>query len=101
MIKAFLFDLDGTLIDSTGPIVQGFCDASQALGLPCPNRELILELIGYPLDFMFARLGVSDDQIPVIIKAYKESYAKSYLAGTTLKAGCDEADCTQSCGTSA
>ena len=59
MIKAFLFDLDGTLIDSTGPIVQGFCDASQALGLPCPSRELILELIGYPLDFMFARLGSS------------------------------------------
>lgn len=91
MIKAFLFDLDGTLIDSTGPIIKGFCDASQALGLPCPSRELILELIGYPLDFMFARLGVSDDQIPAIIKAYKESYAKSYLAGTTLKAGCDKA----------
>ena len=56
MIKAFLFDLDGTLIDSTGPIVKGFCDASHALGLPCPSRELTLELIGYPLDFMFARL---------------------------------------------
>ena len=77
MIKAFLFDLDGTLIDSTGPIVQGFYDASQALGLPRPSRELILELIGYPLDFMFARLGVSDDQIPAINKDYEECYAKS------------------------
>lgn len=91
IIKAFLFDLDGTLIDSTEPIVHGFYDACQALSLPRPSRELILELIGHPLDYMFNKLGVKPEQIPAIIAAYKESYAKSYLSGTTLKAGCDEA----------
>lgn len=91
MIKAFLFDLDGTLIDSTEPIVQGFFDACEALSLPRPSREQILELIGHPLDFMFASLGAREDQVESIIAAYKESYAKSYLAGTTLKDGCDKA----------
>lgn len=91
MIKAFLFDLDGTLIDSTEPIVTGFGEAFTSFGMSAPDRTQLCSLIGHTLDDMFITLGAPKDKVADFITAYKESYAKNYLAGTTLKEGCDEA----------
>lgn len=83
MQKTILFDLDGTLIDSTEAIVEGFQVAYKKFSLTPPNNEKITKLIGYPLDIMFERLGISGD-VWEYVSAYKEHYRIISRAKTTL-----------------
>ena len=85
-----LFDLDGTLIDSTSAILEGFYYAFNALNEQIPSDEAIKKLIGYPLDEIFARLGIKGDTSEHV-RLYKEKYVKIYLDQTTLLEGAYEA----------
>jgi len=51
--SVILFDLDGTLIDSTEAILMCFDDSFKHFGLPTPPQEQIKALIGHPLDYMY------------------------------------------------
>ncbi|MRI58288.1 MAG: hydrolase [Epsilonproteobacteria bacterium] len=83
MRVAILFDLDGTLIDSTEAILDGFAYAFSSFGLEPPPKEKILALIGHPLDFMFVHLGVTSDPMP-FVERYKERYRQIFKAKTKL-----------------
>ena len=78
-----LFDLDGTLIDSTDAILESFEVAYEAFGEATPEAEDIKSLIGYPLDIMFNKLGARGD-IQHYIDAYKEHYRMISGLKTTL-----------------
>ena len=69
-----LFDLDGTLIDSTEAILESFHTACRKMGFPSPADEEIKQLIGYPLDYMFAHVGVPKEKVWDFVAAYKEHY---------------------------
>jgi phosphoglycolate phosphatase len=69
-----LFDLDGTLIDSTDAILDGFFTAFDAFNYPKPNEDDIKKLIGFPLDIMFAELGVEKDKVDNFVQTYKAKY---------------------------
>ena len=69
-----LFDLDGTLIDSTEAILESFHIACQRVGFPSPKDEDIKRLIGYPLDYMFTHVGVPKERVWDFVAAYKEHY---------------------------
>ena len=84
MNKTILFDLDGTLIDSTPAILDGFDTAFKAQGKDAPNHDELKSLVGHPLDVMFARLGAPQNLIDDYIKAYKIRYEQIYLAQTLL-----------------
>lgn len=86
-----LFDLDGTLIDSTQAIVNGFCKAFIEHKIKEPSKEQICSLIGHPLEYMFGSLGVPNHLISNFIAVYKEDYRQNYLAQTTLLPGAFEA----------
>ena len=58
-----LFDLDGTLIDSTEAILDSFGVAFETFDTPVPDDERIKEEIGHPLDAMFATLGVEEAHV--------------------------------------
>ena len=74
MIKtSILFDLDGTLIDSTVPIYRAFKFAFASLNHKIPQDEQIKSLIGHPLSFMFSSLGAPKDEIDEFIKIYKNA----------------------------
>lgn len=90
-MKAILFDLDGTLIDGTKPIVMGFCAAFKTHNLKEPKEKQITALIGNTLDFMFHTLGAPKNEIQSFIDVYKNTYTKYYLDGTTLISGAKEA----------
>lgn len=79
-----LFDLDGTLIDSTTAILSGFNGAFEYFSLPNPKDEQICSLIGYPLEDIFAKLNAPSELIPNLIDKYKEIYRLLYLENTTL-----------------
>lgn len=85
-----LFDLDGTLIDSTPAILDGFHYAFAHLGAAEPSDEAIKRLIGHPLEVMFERLGVTRD-VQNFVLAYKQRYAQIFLDQTVLLSGAFEA----------
>ncbi len=85
-----LFDLDGTLIDSTDAIVSTFHYACDMQKFQKVTDEKIMALIGYPLDIMFKSVGVSDDKVWDFVASYKEEYRKISTQKTTLLEGANE-----------
>jgi phosphoglycolate phosphatase len=79
-----LFDLDGTLIDSTEAILESFGVAFKTFEKEVPGSELIEAEVGHPLDAMFATLGVEEEYIGEYVKAYKMHYRKISCAKTVL-----------------
>ncbi|SFV60226.1 Phosphoglycolate phosphatase [hydrothermal vent metagenome] len=69
-----LFDLDGTLIDSTEAILESFHVACAKFGFASPDDKDIKRLIGYPLDYMFTHVGVEKERVWDYVAAYKEHY---------------------------
>jgi len=53
-IKNLIFDLDGTLIDSSEGVVEATNYALEQMGEPVRPTDEIVKFIGYPLDKMFA-----------------------------------------------
>ncbi|MCT7587478.1 HAD family hydrolase [Aliarcobacter butzleri] len=85
MNKIILFDLDGTLIDSTDAIVSTFRFAFKEQGFDFRGSDKnIKDLIGYPLDIMFERLGVSKQKVWDYVDSYKNRYRVISVEQTTL-----------------
>lgn len=83
-MQVILFDLDGTLIDSTEAIVEGFEHAFRIHGLQAPARQEVCALVGHPLDVMFAGLGVEHFRVQECVEAYKAHYRAIFKPKTTL-----------------
>jgi pyrophosphatase PpaX len=67
-----LFDLDGTLIDSIGLIVDSFHHALAAHGLPRQTDATWLRTIGTPLRAAFAPFAASDAAQDEMVRVYRE-----------------------------
>lgn len=80
-----LFDLDGTLIDSTEAILESFHHAHDYFKLPHPDDKAIKSLIGHPLDVMFQRVGIKDEHlVEEMVAVYKKHYRKISTQKTVL-----------------
>jgi phosphoglycolate phosphatase len=80
-----LFDLDGTLIDSTEAILESFYYAFEKQKFDfLGDDEEIKSHIGYPLDIMFASLGVEENKVMDFVDSYKENYQKISKEKTIL-----------------
>ena len=79
-----LFDLDGTLIDSTEAILESFSVAFKTFGQHVPDDALIKAEIGHPLDAMFSTLGVGKEEVDAYVHAYKMHYREISCAKTIL-----------------
>ncbi len=84
MKKIILFDLDGTLIDSTEAILESFAAAFKTFGQAVPEAKRIEVEIGHPLDVMFPTLGVPKEEVDAYVHAYKMHYRKISCAKTVL-----------------
>ncbi len=84
MEKVILFDLDGTLIDSTEAILESFYNSFRVKNMPKPREEEIVKLIGYPLEIMYERLGVKKELCGEFAKLYKGHYKKISTQKTEL-----------------
>ncbi len=83
-MTTILFDLDGTLIDSTEAILESFEVSFTEFGFDVPSDEVIKSFIGHPLELMYQKLGVKDEKIQPIIQAYKKHYRAISREKTTL-----------------
>lgn len=92
MKKAILFDLDGTLIDSTEAILESFYHSLgvHALGLKVTDA-MITEQIGHPLSVMFDAVGVPKALNEMHILSYKAYYRTIACDKTVLLPGAREA----------
>lgn len=86
-----LFDLDGTLIDSTEAILESFHHSFDFHKLSRKDDEEIKALIGYPLDIMYENLGVEKGVVAEIITTYKERYRDISKQKTQLLKNAKEA----------
>ncbi len=82
--KVVLFDLDGTIIDSTVAILESFEKAYTSFGMTVPTDETIKSFIGLPLDVMFVKLGVDEAEAMGYVKAYKAHYRTIHTEKTVL-----------------
>lgn len=80
-----LFDLDGTLINSTEAIVSTFYYSFEQMDFDFTgSEEDIKALIGHPLDIMYQELGVDQEVVWDFVDAYKERYKIISKAQTEL-----------------
>ena len=86
-----LFDLDGTLIDSTDAILESFHNSFEMHKHIHPTDEEIKRLIGYPLDIMYKKLGVDEKLVWDFVKTYKEYYREISTQKTYLLENAREA----------
>lgn len=87
-MKALIFDLDGTLIDSSPSILAGFRAAFAACGRE-PVRPLAPDVIGPPLRETLALLAGSEDDalLQRLSAAFKAHYDTEGYRLTTVFAG--------------
>ncbi len=86
-----LFDLDGTLIDSTEAILESFHNSFAVYDFVAPEDEEIKALIGHPLDIMYKELGVPQEQVLDFVATYKEHYRQISTQKTILLKNAKEA----------
>jgi phosphoglycolate phosphatase len=91
MKTVILFDLDGTVIDSTEAILDGFRVAFETFGGVVPSDELIKKEIGHTLENMFLTLGVEESKVDAHVHAYKMHYRVISCEKTILLEGAREA----------
>ena len=84
-IKNLLFDLDGTLVDSSRTIRNSLEFAVSSMGLATEGRTPIESLIGAPLlDIFRNEYDMTEEQAHTAIKLYREHYDSLAQAGTRV-----------------
>ena len=91
MKPVILFDLDGTVIDSTEAILEGFRVAFETFGGDVPSDEAIENEIGHTLEDMFLTLGVAPERVDEHVYTYKMHYRLISCQKTILLEGAREA----------
>ena len=72
-LSAIFFDLDGTLVDSSIGIHNGFTYTFDQLGVPSPDAKTIRGFMGPPLETSFASC-LPVDQVERAIQLYRSYY---------------------------
>jgi phosphoglycolate phosphatase len=86
-----LFDLDGTLVDSTEAILRCFDESFKHFKLSTPDDEDIKVLIGHPLDYMYEHLGINKDRVWDFVDVYKFHYRQRSKSMTKFLPDAQEA----------
>ncbi len=83
-----IFDLDGTLIDSSAGVVEAVNYAFSQLGETPPSAESIRASIGFPLEEFFRQ--VSDLPVPELYRHFQVRAAESVVGAAVPLAGVQE-----------
>jgi phosphoglycolate phosphatase len=83
-----LFDLDGTLVDSTPGIWASIRIAAAELGLPAPTPAQLTAMVGPPLEEGFAgAFGLTGADVDRAVRAYRAHYAAGAVLDATVYPG--------------
>jgi phosphoglycolate phosphatase len=89
VVRAVLFDLDGTLTDPKEGITRCMQYALEKLERPAPTADALVAYIGPPLQHTFAQLLGSDErtQIDQAVAYYRERFASHGMYENALYPG--------------
>ena len=88
MMHTILFDLDGTLIDSSEGIIKSARYALDYYGIKEPDTEKLYQFIGPPLSESFAKYyGFSPEKAYEAVQKYRERYNKTGIFECKLYPG--------------
>lgn len=77
MYQKILFDLDGTLTDSSLGIINSICFALEKMNLPIPVREDLLPFIGPPLKESFSKFfHLSEEDSQQAVTFYRQYFSE-------------------------
>lgn len=77
MVTAIIFDLDGTLADSSSCVVDAAQHVGRVLNLPSVSDDAIRSRIGEPLGPMLAALfGIEADLLERAVREYSDEYVR-------------------------
>jgi len=81
-----IFDLDGTLVDSSVGIYCAFCEASNTLGLVPPDLHHFRSYIGPPIALLAKEIytGISSSDLCLLESAYRHHYDLNYYSHYSL-----------------
>lgn len=73
-MTSILFDLDGTLVDSSQGIFKAFNHSFRQLGLPELANQDMISFVGPPLEVTFASLCQDQEEIAKAIEHFRDYY---------------------------
>lgn len=80
--KLVIFDLDGTLMDTSSGILLAVRDAIKEHGMPELSEEQIRTFIGPPIQWSFeAQYGISKEQAQSMADTFRALYSTKHLLG--------------------
>jgi pyrophosphatase PpaX len=77
-ITTILFDIDGTVLDTSEFILQATEYALSSLGYPVPDRSVINKEVGIPFPQYYIDLCGSDEHIDKLIEKHREFQHSNY-----------------------
>jgi HAD superfamily hydrolase (TIGR01549 family) len=86
----YLFDVDGTLMDSAPDICAAQLEVLAANGRPAVTEEYLRRYIGRHLIGLFADLGFADEAMDGLIQSYRTTYWARKHAATRVFPGVAE-----------
>ncbi|WP_200944346.1 HAD hydrolase-like protein [Geodermatophilus sp. Leaf369] len=90
-MRLVLFDLDGTLVDSSPGIHASIRVAADALGLPAPTADQLTAMVGPPLqDGFAAAFGLAGADVDRAVAAYRAHYAAGAILDAPVYPGIAE-----------
>jgi pyrophosphatase PpaX len=86
-LRTFLFDLDGTLIDSVRLILDSYHHTLATHGLPARSDEEWLRGVGTPLRVQFADWSDDPERLEALIATYREYNLRNHDRMVTIYPG--------------
>jgi len=87
-IRNLIFDLDGTLIDSSDGVVEAVNYSLQQMGQPPQSPEAIKPFIGYPLETMYPHF--TDAPLDKLLGHFRDKAVETIVVSTSPLPGVEE-----------
>jgi len=85
MYKAVVFDLDGTLLDTTPGVIYAVKYTIESLNLPMPQEETLKEFVGPPMQLSFEnKFGMNKDDALKAANLFRANYKEHSLLKAEL-----------------